>query len=165
MKNTLFDMKKIKNILMSLFWGVLGLAVLVAVLFETDVLPSGLWSEALSAEFICRCIMEVVALGGIWLALRLFRFQRVHADLMARKSVALQKWGMLRLLLLEAPMLLNTILYYMYMQTTYGYLAIIALLTLPFVYPSMGRCMGDVEDEQSETATPVESEEQEEVQS
>jgi ABC-type uncharacterized transport system YnjBCD permease subunit len=148
---------------MSLFWGLLGLSVLVAVLFETEVLPSGMWSEALSAEFICRCIMEVVALGGIWLALRLFRFQRIHADLVSRKEPALKKWGVLRLLLLELPMLLNTLLYYMYMQTTYGYLAIIALLTLPFVFPSLGRCTGDVTDDQPETAAPVESEEQQET--
>ena len=91
--------------------------------------------------------MEVVALVCIWLSLRLFTFRRIRQDLVTRKEVALQKWGTVRLLMLLLPMLLNTILYYVFMQTTYGYLAIIALLCLPFVYPTMGRCMGDVEDE------------------
>lgn len=139
-------MKQIRNILASIFWGLLGLSVLVAVLFECEVLPMATWSEHLSAEFLCRCVMEVVALGGIYLSLRLFKFQRVHHDLVTRKEPALKKWGMLRLLLLEVPMLLNTLLYYMYMQTTYGYLAIIAALSLPFVYPTLGRCMDEVEE-------------------
>lgn len=139
-------MKQVRNILASIFWGLLGISVLVAVLFECEVLPMATWSEQLSAEFLCRCVMEVVALAGIYLSLRLFKFQRVHHDLVTRKEPALKKWGILRLLLLEVPMLLNTLLYYMYMQTTYGYLAIIAALSLPFVYPTLGRCMDEVEE-------------------
>lgn len=146
-------MKQIRNILASIFWGLLGLSVLVAVLFECEVFPMATWSEQLSAEFLCRCAMEVLALGGIYLSLRLFKFQRVHHDLVTRKEPALKKWGIVRLLLLEVPMLLNTLLYYMFMQTTYGYLAIIAALSLPFVYPTLGRCMDEVEEpEETEKA-------------
>lgn len=130
----------------TLFWGILGVATLVAVLFETEVLSASLWSEQPTAEFICRCTMEVVTIGGIYLALRLFKFQRIHADLVARKEPALKKWGTLRLLLIELPGLINTILYYMFMQATYGYMAIIAVLCLPFVYPTLGRCMDEVEE-------------------
>lgn len=128
--------------------------MLVAVLFECEVLPMATWSEQLSAEFLCRCVMEVVALGGIYLALRLFKFQRVHQDLVTRREQALQKWGILRLLLLELPMFLNTLLYYMFLQTTYGYLAIIAALSLPFVYPTLGRCMDEVEEPEETPETP-----------
>ena len=140
-------MKKVKNILTGIFWGLLGISLLLVALFENELLPTGMLSSHLSAEFLCRCTMEVVALVCIWLSLRLFTFRRIRQDLVTRKEVALQKWGTVRLLMLLLPMLLNTILYYVFMQTTYGYLAIIALLCLPFVYPTMGRCMGDVEDE------------------
>ena len=92
--------------------------------------------------------MEVLTLAGVWLALRLLHFQKVHADLMQRKEAALGKWATLRLLLLELPMVVNTLLYYMYMQTTYGYMAIIALLALPFVYPSKSRCQDEIEEEE-----------------
>ena len=77
---------------------------------------------------------------------------------MTRQEPALKKWGILRLLLLEVPMFLNTLLYYMFMQTTYGYLAIIAALSLPFVYPTLGRCMDEVE-EPEETQEIQETEE------
>ena len=147
-------MKQVRNILASIFWGLLGVSVLVAVLFECEVLPSGEWTGQATAEFLCRCTMEVATLAGIWLALRLFKFRKVHADLLSRKAEALKKWGALRLLILEVPMLLNTLLYYMYMQTTYGYLAIIALLSLPFVFPTVGRC----EDEVTEHPVAVEPE-------
>ncbi len=140
-------MRQVRNILTVLFWSLLATSVLLAVLFETEVLPTGLWTEYLQAEFLCRCTMEVLTLVAIWLSLRLFKMKRVHADIVARKEEALRKWGIVRLLMIEVPMLLNTLLYYMYMQTTYGYMAIILLLTLPFVYPSMDRCLGDVEEE------------------
>lgn len=147
-------MKQIRNILTIIFWSILAAALLLVVLFEYEVLPMGTWSEQLSAEFLCRCTMEVVALGGIYLALRLFKFQRVHQDLVERREQALQKWGILRLLLLELPMFLNTLLYYMFLQTTYGYLAIIAALSLPFVYPTLGRCMDEVEEPEETPETP-----------
>ena len=139
-------MKQIRNLLAALFWGILGIATVLAVLFETEVLPSGLWCEQQTAEFLCRCTMEVVTLASIYLTLRLFKFQRVHADLVKRKEPALKKWGTFRLLLLELPGLANTILYYMFMQATYGYMAIIAVLCLPFVYPTLGRCQDEVQE-------------------
>ena len=56
----------------------------------------------------------------------------------------------MRLALIELPMLSNTIFYYMYMKPTFAYLAIILLLCLPFVWPSMGRCLAETEEEASE---------------
>ena len=138
-------MKEVRNTLAIVFWGLLGVSVLLAVLFECEVLPSGLWTEALTAEFLCRCTMEALTLLGIWLSLRLFKFDRVHRDLVSRKQDALKQWGVTRLLILEVPMLADTLLYYIYMNTTFGYLAIILLLCLPFVFPSLGRCLGEVE--------------------
>ena len=143
-------MKQVRNKLLILFWTLLLVALLLVVLFETETLSSGLWTGQLTAEFLCRCFMEVLTLAGVWLALRLMHFQKVHADLMQRKETALGKWATLRLLLLELPMVVNTLLYYMYMQTTYGYMAIIALLALPFVYPSKSRCQDEIEEEKIE---------------
>ncbi len=153
-------MKEVRNTLAIVFWGLLGVSVLLAVLFECEVLPSGLWTEALTAEFLCRCTMEALTLLGIWLSLRLFKFDRVHRDLVSRKQEALKRWGVTRLLILEVPMLVNTILYYMYMQTTYGYMAIIAVLCLPFVFPTIGRCEDEVVELPEPIAEPDEKEDQ-----
>lgn len=139
-------MKKTRNILMSLFWGSIVLAVLLAVLFETGLLPKAVWQDYASQEVMTRMIMELVTLAMIPLSLYLFKFGNVHADLLKRKEKALNLWGVLRLLMLLVPMIVNTLLYYMFMQTTYGYMAIILLICLPFVYPSLGRCKADTEE-------------------
>jgi hypothetical protein len=41
-------------------------------------------------------------------------------------------------------MMVNTWLYYMFMNVAFGYMAIILLLSLMFVYPSKVRCEQDV---------------------
>lgn len=131
---------------MSLFWGSIVLAVLLAVLFETGLLPKAVWQDYASQEVMTLMIMELVTLAMIPLSLYLFKFGHVHADLLKRKEKALNLWGVLRLLMLLVPMIVNTLLYYMFMQTTYGYMAIILLICLPFVYPSLGRCKADTEE-------------------
>lgn len=124
---------------------VFALAAVVA--YETGFMESGLFAERKTSEFIFVSLMELLTLGGVFLALRLFKFNKVHDDLVAKKEHALFKWGLLRLALILIPMVGNTYLYYMFMNTTFGYLAIIQLLSLPFVYPSMSRCKSEVEVE------------------
>jgi hypothetical protein len=60
----------------------------------------------------------------------------------------MMKWGTIRLLILQVPMLADTLLYYMYMNTTFGYLAIMLLLCLPFVFPSLNRCLAETSEEE-----------------
>jgi hypothetical protein len=140
-------MKKVKNTLTVLLWTVLALALIVVVLFETDVLMFGYYAgSGEQAEFLLTTMMELLTLAVIPLALKLFKFPRVHADLVSRKAEALRKWGLLRLLMLLVPLLVNTLLYYAYANVAFGYLAIILVIVLPFVYPSMERCQSETEE-------------------
>lgn len=138
-------MKQVRLTLTVLFWTFIALSLLTVVLFETNILEFGFYaSDNTQAEFLLTIMMEILTLAVIPVALKLFKFKNVRADLIARKAEALRKWGILRLLLLEVPMFVNTLLYYAYGKTTFGYMAIILLLTLPFVYPSMERCQSEV---------------------
>ena len=94
-------------------------------------------------------IMEVATLACVFLALRLFKFKQIHQALVTEKAPALLKFGIIRLMLLELPMLSNTLFYYMYMNTTFGYLAIILLLCLPFVVPTMNRCIAETTEDEA----------------
>ena len=139
-------MKNVKNTLTVLLWTVLALALIVVVLFETDVLMFGYYAgSGEQAEFLLTTMMELLTLAVIPLALKLFKFPRVHADLVSRKAEALRKWGLLRLLMLLVPLLVNTLLYYAYANVAFGYMAIILVIVLPFVYPSMERCQSETE--------------------
>ena len=52
---------------------------------------------------------------------------------------AMLRWGTVRLAMLCVPMVLNTWLYYQFMNVAFGYMAIIGLLSLAFVYPTRTR--------------------------
>lgn len=138
-------MKKTRLLLLAQFFTWLALSVCLVVLYENDVLPCGTLSSQPQTEFLLTTFMELLTLAAVYLALRLFKFERVHCDLTTRKHAALLPWGSLRLSLLLIPMTVNTLLYYMFMNTTFGYMAIIQALCLPFVYPSQGRCLSEVE--------------------
>ena len=139
-------MKKVSKQLLVFYTFQVALALVFVVLFETDVLPVGIKADDKQSEFILTALMEIISLAAAFLGLRLFKFKAIHNDLVRRKETAMWKWGMTRLLILEAPMVINTLLYYIYMNTTFGYLGIILLLCLPFVFPSLSRC----QDETSE---------------
>jgi len=139
-------MKKVSKQLLVFYTFQVALALVFVVLFETDVLPVGIKADDKQSEFVLTALMEIISLAAAFLGLRLFKFKAIHNDLVRRKETAMWKWGMTRLLILEAPMVVNTLLYYIYMNTTFGYLGIILLLCLPFVFPSLSRC----QDETSE---------------
>ena len=142
-------MKKVRLTLTVLFWGTLALALLAVVLFETGVLDFGYYAGfGDQAEFLLTTMMELLTLAMIPLALKLFKFKSVHADLVSRKAPALQKWGLLRLLMLLVPLVVNTLLYYAYANVAFGYMAIILLIVLPFVYPSAERCVAETTEEE-----------------
>ena len=135
---------------MILFITSIVLPLAMVVLFETGIIATGIMAGDTQSEFLLTSTMELVTLAFAFLSLRLFKFGRIHADLVNRQEKALLKWGYLRLLLIQAPLVINTLLYYLYMKPTFGYLAIILALCLPFVYPSMDRCLAEVSEEQKE---------------
>ncbi len=140
-------MRQTQRILIGNFIITIVVVIAFVILFETEIIATGLMAGDDEMEFIFTTMMELVTLGFIFLSLRLFKFKFVHADLIARKEVAMLKWGFTRLMLLQAPLWFNTLLYYLYMNTTFGYLAIILALCLPFVYPSMNRCIAETTEE------------------
>ncbi len=121
------------------------LALAMVCLYETNIWESGLLATDKQSEFLAMTVMELASLAAAFLGLRLFKFPKIHEALVTQKAPALLKWGILRLLVLEVPMVSDTYLYYIYMNPTFGYLGIILALCLPFVYPSESRCEAETE--------------------
>ena len=140
-------MEKTQKILMTLYVGFILVTALVVVLCETGVVQTGALADDKQSEFFVTTILELGTLGAAFLGLRLFKFGSVHKELVTKKAPALRTFGLIRLLLLEMLLLINTLLYYIYMNPTFGYLAIMLLLCLPFIYPSMNRCLAETTDE------------------
>ena len=138
-------MKETKNQLMSVFVSGTVLPLMIVCIYETEVVVPGLLATDKQSEFLLTFLMELMTLGCAFLALRLFKFEKIHQEMISDKAVALRKWGVIRLVMLLFPLWADTLLYYLYMNTTFGYLGIILVLCLPFVYPSKSRCEAETE--------------------
>lgn len=142
-------MKQTQTILKLQFWTDLTVTAVMAVLFETEVLSTGLLAGlSPNTELVITTLVELLSLLLIPVSLKMFKFKPVRQDLVQRKEQALRKWGVVRLGVLFSVLFVNTLLYYIYMNTAFRYLAIITLLCLPFVYPSRDRCLTETEEEQ-----------------
>ena len=72
-------------------FSMIGITVVLIVLFETDVLPSGLMATEKQTEFLLTTLMELLTLASVYMALRLFKFDKVHQDLVTRKADGLRR--------------------------------------------------------------------------
>ena len=139
-------MEKTRNILMMCFWWWLSVAIIIVVLYEGELLETGMLTEDTSMEFVLTTLMELLSLAAIFVGLRMFKKKCIHDDLTTRKVPALRFWGLVRLCIIGLPLSLNVLLYYLFMNTTFGYMAIIMALCLPFVYPTLNRCLTETEE-------------------
>ena len=126
----------VEKYLRNLFWGTVAVPLLIATVYECDVLPTGVFAGKAQEEFLAVIIMELLTIVMIPLALRLFKAKDVERKVAEGDTLALRIWGALRILMITVPLLLNTIGYYLFMNTTFGYMALILLICLPFVYIS-----------------------------
>ena len=134
-----------------IFYGSIILAAIVVLLFETGLLPSGCWAVLSRLEFVVLTAMELLTLFIIPFSLRLFKFKKVHEQLVKpdERWHNLLHFGVSRMLMLAIPMLVCTILYYMFMSVALGYLAIILFLCMFFVYPSEDKCIAETTDDEN----------------
>lgn len=139
-------MDKVRKRLQAEFWVPIVVCLIIVVLGEFDIFPSGLLNENVQMEFVLLAAMEIITICTIPLALRLFKSQKVHTQLMEQREKALQKWGVVRLEMLSVPMVVNALLYYLTMHAAFGYLGIILFLCMFFVVPTKERCNAEIEE-------------------
>ena len=124
-------MKTIKII----FWAVLALMLAAVILFETNAQLTGFLGVTEADEFKLLSVMEMLTLMSIFLMLRLFKFERIARQIEESPQRALPLWTSVRVAVMLVMIAANGLLYYGTMNTTFGYLAIIMMVSLPFVYP------------------------------
>lgn len=148
-------MKKTRNILVVIYSLMLLAAAAIYICgdyLEVDmaVLTSDTDKQT---GYIVQMVMILLTLSLVPLALRLFKFKQIHASLLVSPATALLKWGIVRILVLGLLLVTNTLLYYIYgFEPSFGYLAVMILLTMPFVVPTMSRCKAETEEEKVEEA-------------
>ena len=130
-------MNKTISLLRTVLIANVGVAVVIAALYELDILPSGILAGRPQDEFLSTISMELITIVFIPVALRLFKTKDVEKRLEEGNIKAFRKWGLVRILMITVPLVLNTLLYYSFMNTTFGYMALILLICLPFIYPAV----------------------------
>ena len=143
-------MKRIQKILLLNYLFSLGLSLLWVVLNENDVFEFvGTLHTDANSDFMLTSVMEIITICSIPIALRLFKFgtirETVRKDNSQLHSTFLA-FSLVRLDMLLVPMLVNAVLYYLFMNVAFGYMAIILFLACFFVFPSQERCEKEYND-------------------
>lgn len=128
-----------QRILQITFYSIVVTAILLVLLFESNVFPTGLYADNKTADFLFTTIMEILTICCIPLALRLIKDKTMKKYDVPRRMQIYRRKAMLRLLLLGCPLLVNTFLYYLFMNVAFGYMAIILFLCLLFIIPTKER--------------------------
>lgn len=76
-------MEKVSSILKKLFYGILAVALLIVVVFETELLTPGSLGGDKAAEFPILTAMELLTVCLIPFSLYLFRVKSVRQNLLA----------------------------------------------------------------------------------
>ena len=140
------NIQKIRNTLLYPALALIAIDVLIVILGETECVESLFPDFSEQTEFLLTCTMECVTLLFIPLALRLFKFDFVARQIAAAPEKGMVRWGLIRLAAILVPLTIDVVLYYCTMNTSYGYLAIIHLVALAFVFPTSRRCEAETEN-------------------
>ena len=99
--------------------------------------------ENTNSDFLSASIMEVITICFIPVSLRLFKFGAIRQAIKDDKTPLLNTffaYSLVRLEMLLMPMLVNAVLYYVFMNVAFGYMAIILFLSTLFIFPTQERC-------------------------
>lgn len=140
-----YSMRKTRDILMWELWVSVFITLLIVVLFESELILPGMFSEYDHVQVFVEMVMILVVLAFIPSSLYMFKTKHVHGLLTDDESSAprnLLVWGTVRMMMLCVPMVVCMFLYYAFDLTVgFFYLSVICALCLFMVYPSLGRCL------------------------
>jgi len=155
-------MKETAKTLKIFFWLDIVVSLLMVVLFECDILPQGGLADNKEAEFLISSVMIVLTLVAIPLALKLFKMKKVDEQLHVSdewlRNANLKKWGVLRIGILGDTLVANTLFYYLFIRPSFFYLAILLLLAMAFIYPTVDRCERETDISEEEPMADDEGE-------
>lgn len=134
-------LRDVRNLLLAQMCLSLAAAVVIIALFESEAVMPGVIEKGSQAEFLLLTLMEMLTVCMIPAALRLFKTKRVRRDIASEPVRGLQRWGVVRMSMLCGTMVINILLYYITpLNVAFAYMAIICLISLVFINPTMRRC-------------------------
>ena len=142
-------METIQKKLQLILWIPIVLSAIIIILGELDIIPNGILTNDKQVEFVIMSMMEILTIIAIPVALKLFKFKAITNKLASDTLLHFERWGIVRLCLLNVPMVINLVCYYLFVGAGFGYLSIILFLSQFFVYPSLSRCYNETDGHNS----------------
>lgn len=141
--------KKI-NILRAIYLGVLMVALLIVVAFETALLPIGTQAADSAQNYILEMTGVVLTLIAIPLALRLMNFTCIKRQLHEHPERYFPL-SLLRISILGVALLFDVVTYYLSgLDATLGYLGLMVVVGMLFAWPSQGKMEYECATEESQ---------------
>ena len=146
-------LQQTQRALMAVYIGMMSFAIIWVGLCELTT-PNfiGLLQKETEILFICQIVFQIGTLALIPLALRLFKFRKIHDEIINDETpnhAKLLVYGMLRMDMLHLPMIINLMLYYFFMVPGFGYMAIVLFLSSLFIVPTLKRCEAEVTESEA----------------
>lgn len=146
-------LKQTQRALMAVYIGMMSFAIIWVGLCELTT-PNfiGLLQKETEILFICQIVFQIGTLALVPLALRLFKFRKIHDEIINDETpnhAKLLVYGMLRMDMLHLPMIINLMLYYFFMVPGFGYMAIVLFLSSLFIVPTLKRCEAEVTESEA----------------
>lgn len=137
-------MKKIQKSLLLEFYSIIIITLILVIVFEFELLMPITLPDNNGLEFAITTAMELITICFLPLTLKLFKFKIIH-NILKNAPEKLLLWANVRLFIFGFLVIFNTLFYYTFMNVAFAYMAIISLLCMFFIYPSMQRCNSETE--------------------
>lgn len=120
------------------YFAIWALIALLTLLFEQEVLPTHIFNLTVEEQYASDLICIVLALGGTFLSLRLFVFNKIKCAINS-STHSLAIWSLIRCTIQGGAALANLLAYYLLLSGgTARYGVLIALAGLVFCLPPKG---------------------------
>lgn len=132
------EIKTLQTIFYALFSGVLTFFAIVEFVIG-DMFSSSITVDAPTLDFAFESGLVIITLGAIYLSLRLPKIKMIEEKLIADPIAKFREYSIVRFAMLEGVAILNIVSYMCFGNSSYAWLATIALLASPFIYPTKER--------------------------
>ncbi|KAA6336542.1 hypothetical protein EZS27_015315 [termite gut metagenome] len=145
------QIKQVLKILYIQFFFFMLIPALLAVVYETNILPVGIYADDIRIRYLIESTGILVTIVCVPLVFVLFRFMQKRKIENNILPVALDRYVYLcagRLALLEMVVILNVVASYMTLNNSSGHCVLIALIASLFCLPSKKRLYADLKLQQ-----------------
>lgn len=139
-----FNIQKVYKTTLFAWWYIAILAIGLFVLFSF-LFNDTIFIEDPQFDFIFLTAMELITLCVIPFALRLFKFKWVKKRIKKQGIKGFLDLKEAQIAMLACPLILNEGAYFITMQVTHFYLAVILFLCMIFIYPSQEKLVNELE--------------------